>query len=120
RTDTIVSDDASCAPFGVPVRIIGAFCGDRLRYALIVFLFALVTNEALARCSYSDVYGDAFTKPENRLGEVIIKLRRPDYANLSEAKKHLVYSRVFGLLLSRQLPRSGSRTCDAVVTTDTY
>jgi hypothetical protein len=73
-----------------------------------------------AKCGYSDFYGDLFTKPENRLGEVRIKLHHPNYSNPSQPLEHFVYSRLFGLLLSERLSGDKKANCRAFVAPTIY
>jgi hypothetical protein len=94
---------------------------ERQLYAFlpIAFIFALFTstNPSFSgdRCENPSVLGSLLTRPENRAGEFRIALAAPDYYSTASVQQHLLFSTVWGHLLSSELVAQTDRRCTAVI-----
>jgi hypothetical protein len=77
-------------------------------------LFTSSRLRADDKCGYPDVYGAAFAKPENRLGEFRIRLSPPDYDNAALVQRHSIALQLWGRLVSQQVKMETRGACDAM------
>ena len=66
------------------------------------------------KCGHPDLYGAAFVRPEDRLGEFKAKLKSPDYQDAVLTQRHYIALQLWGELVSQRLKTETGGACGAL------
>jgi hypothetical protein len=72
------------------------------------------------RCEYASVLGDAFTPPQNRMGEFRIALSPPDSRSVVAVQSHSAFATIFANLVRAETAARTRGFCNSVISTSLF
>jgi hypothetical protein len=91
---------------------------ERLPWVIAVlaaFFLSLSRTLASETCEYPNFFAPGIASSENRVGEFQIRLSPPNYSDVTAVRHHLVFSKLFAILLNDRLKADTRNQCSAVI-----